>query len=499
MDQFSIVKEKADILQEFIDAGGILTRTTYGNEVMVICPFHDDKKASMSINKELKVFNCFGCSAKGDVIELYSKMKGVSIRRSLLELAHKYSINISNEIKINKSNNKDTIIQIYNEIANIGLDFMLKKNKGYTYINNRGVGIKTIKELKIGFIENSFLLFNYLKNIGFSEKKLFSTGLFNKNKEFVLADRVLFPIFNLKKEVVMFTGRSINDLTLPKYKNSVNKIINKSEALYNLQSLHGNHKYMIIVEGPMDAVALYENDKKNAVAVLGKTISRIQYNIISQMTNNVVIWLDNDKKDVITSSYKSFIGLYNRGVNVKYILLDDKLDPYDFCQKMSLSRLDKYIIDFSEYFMRTLAFVIDEKDLFFEDELQSLCNEYAQFMKKNELFDVKNYIENKYGYSLKLNRYNEIDEISLESIGFKKDNIGEDVFVKKYGELFIYLIKKRNIIRLLNFIKKTRYVNMDELEKEIIINDNQVIVDNDSLAELKSYIGILEEAYYDYA
>lgn len=499
MNQYEVVKEKVDILQVFMDTGGVVASNNYGDEIMVNCPFqdHDDKKASMSINKEKKVYYCFGCSRKGDVFDLYSELHDVSIKQSLHDLAVKYSINIEGRVKSKAMSYNETTVKIYNEVANHGLKLLLNNSKGYDYVISRGIGLETLKAFKIGYIGNAVALFDFLLNKGYDHKNIIDSGLFDKSKRFTLSDRILFPIQNLRGDVVAFTARAIDEDSSSKYKNSVNKIIKKSEIVYNLHSYHANNKYMFIVEGPMDAIALYEKQKKNAVAVLGKDLSDVQCNMIAQRTSNVVIWLDNDNENVIRSVYKSYVDLYTRGVNVKFVLLDDekrKNDPCEFCSDTSISSLKRHIISFAEYFKKTIGFIINEKELFFQEELQKIFSEYAPYMRKNELMDIKNYIESKYECSLKINGKDEIDEISLATIGFKKDKISKKVFIKKNNGMFMYLVEKEKTFRLLNFITKNEYNSYDELVKDIIINDNQVIINRNTISELKSYIELLEEA-----
>lgn len=493
MNQFDKVKERVDIIKVFTDAGGRISKSAYSNQVMVNCPFHNDKHASMSINKDLKVFCCFTCSGKGDVFDLHSKMNDISLYDSLRKLAEEYSIVLDDQKNIlNKRQSLNLPLELYNEVASIANSILInKKNIGYDYLISRGISIETMTKIKLGYISTSNDIYSLLIRGKFTDANLMKSGLFNNRKQFILANRVLFPVFNLNKQVIMFTGRALDDLTSPKYKHSVNKIVNKSETLYNSQSHHGNQQYKIVVEGPMDAIALYEKGRKNAVALLGKDISEYQYNMIAQLTKNVVVWLDNDNKHVILSAYKSFKEFSDRLINVKFALLEPTMDPFDYCSTNSISEIERCFVSFGKYFVKTISLVINVDNLFFQDELQEIFNEYAHYMSRKEQFDVKKALEEMYSCQLHVNSENIVDDFTLDSIGFKRDENVYNLYVREQNGGYFYLIRCGNIYRLLNMAVNKKFKDFESLNEEIVINDNQVVIGKNNLKHLKEYIEIL--------
>lgn len=334
-------------------------------------------------------------------------------------MAEEYSIVLDDQNDtFNKSSSSSVTLELYNEVASIANAILInKENFGYDYLISRRVSIETMTKIKLGYISMSNDIYSLLIRRKFTDTDLMKSGLFDNKRQFILENRVLFPVFNMNKQVIMFTGRAINDETSPKYKHSVNKIVNKSEILYNSQSHHGNQQYKIVVEGPMDAIALYEKGKKNAVALLGKDISEYQYNTIAQLTKNVVIWLDNDNKHVVLSAYKSFKEFSDRLVNVKFALLEPTMDPFDYCSTNSIAQFESSVVNFGKYFVKTIGLIINVDNLFFRDELQGVFNKYAPYMNRKEQFDVKKALEEIYNCQLHVNSENVVDDFTLDSIG----------------------------------------------------------------------------------
>ena len=272
-----------------------------GNSYVGFSPFKNENTPSFKVNQNKKIFKDFSSGIGGDVIQFYSLMKKISRVDAMRELARMYNINISN------SYNRD-LYSLEHKILNDAVKFFSDKFKvskvAQEYMINRGYNIKDLNEYSIGYAPDSWNeLYEELK-VKYDVKAIQSLGLIsndNLNSDRYydnFRNRIIFPIFNTKNQIIALGGRYIGTGDSPKYINSMeSKIFNKSNELYGIfdggVSLKQD-KYAILTEGYLDVLSSHLNGFKNTVASLGTAFTDGQAKLIKKYVNSILILYDND-------------------------------------------------------------------------------------------------------------------------------------------------------------------------------------------------------------
>ena len=271
-----------------------------------LCPFHGEKTPSFYVNESKQIYKCFGCGEGGDVINFVMKMENLDFIDAVKVLAQKYGIEINTNMD-EESKKKLEKIKKFQDIHTEAARFYFsnlhtKKNSGYAYLRSRGLDNKIIKKFGLGYSLASWnSLMDYLTSKGYSNKDLIECGLLAHKKESnkiydKFRNRVMFPIFDYRGNVIGFGGRVLDD-SLPKYLNSPDTItFNKRYNLYglNFSRKEIKNKTLILVEGYMDLISLYQYGIKNVVATLGTALTKEQGMLIKRYADNVIISYDSD-------------------------------------------------------------------------------------------------------------------------------------------------------------------------------------------------------------
>ena len=312
-----------------------------GKEYIGNCPFHEDKTPSFFVNDEKGLYYCFGCGAKGDIFNFCSKYKMINFMEVIKYLAKEAGINLNKN-----KNHKDQEINNYNileEACRFFENKLCNSNIGIyarNYLNNRKINIETQKKFRLGFAPLGNKLQDYLKYKGFSQQQMLMAGLLkqldNSRKKNIVYEifrnRLIFPIHNIYGHIVAFGGRTLDNIK-PKYINSPeSKIFKKRNILYGLkQGIEKNNltKEIIVCEGYMDAISLYQKGFNIATATLGTALTGEQLNVLWQKTNNPIICFDGDNagKKAIVRSINTILPILKAGKSVRFMKLPKNKDP----------------------------------------------------------------------------------------------------------------------------------------------------------------------------
>ena len=277
------------------------------------CPFHSEKTASFHVDDNKAFYYCFGCHTKGNVFNFLVEKEGLSFQEAVKNLSVKAGLNyqlesnskskdILSERKLNLQKELITIHQIACEFFNENL-FSPKGTKALNYLMERGISKDTIKEFKIGYSpKEGHILTKVLLKKGFSRETIEKTGLCLTSEKNTLfdrfRDRIMFPILNKYSKIVAFGGRAINEGFGAKYLNSPETdIFKKGSIIFNLNNVrkHLRKDDLIIVEGYMDVISLYNSSIKTSVAPLGTALTEKQLHLIWETCEEPVLFFDGDK------------------------------------------------------------------------------------------------------------------------------------------------------------------------------------------------------------
>ena len=310
-----------------------------GSNFKGLCPFHNEKTPSFMVNEQKQIFNCFGCGEKGDVIHFVQRFNNMEFMEACEKLAEEYNI----EIPKHGTRRKEDLSRYY-EINSVAARFFFDNltrcaNPGYTYIRKRGISDETIKHFGLGYSPNSWnSLYKYLQSKGVSDDDMLKLGLVTQGKKGVydkFRGRLMFPIFNTRGKVIGFGGRALGD-EMPKYLNSPeSEVFLKKNNLYALNFTKKNvsdENQVIIVEGYMDAISLYQNGICNVVASLGTALTENQCQLITRYTKNVVLSYDSDSAG-IKPALRGIDVMRSSHANVRILQVTGGKDPDEFVKK----------------------------------------------------------------------------------------------------------------------------------------------------------------------
>lgn len=280
------IRDRSDIV-DIISQYVILKRS--GRNFFGVCPFHKEKTPSFSVSPDKQIFHCFGCGAGGNVIHFISKIENMDFKETIELLAEKSGVQLPT-LNNNRDNKqlllKEKVYQINEEAAKFYHEKLYKPSSkiAQEYIKKRKLDNKTLKAFLIGYSDGIDELYKHLKQEGFTDEEILLSSLVNKSQRGQYIDRfrnrLIFPIQDIKNRVIAFGGR-ILDNSLPKYINSPENIVySKGRNLYGLNVAKSSREdKMIIVEGYMDAISLYQRGITNVVASLGTALTEAQRKI----------------------------------------------------------------------------------------------------------------------------------------------------------------------------------------------------------------------------
>lgn len=448
-----------------------------GSNYKGLCPFHGEKTPSFHISSSKQIYKCFGCGEGGDVINFVMKMENLDFIDAVKLLANKYGIeintNMNEEDKLRMEKSKK-YQDIHLEAARFYFANLLKgKNPGYDYLRKRGLDDKTIKKFGLGYSQKSWNeLMDYLLSKGYDKQDLVQCGLVNHkaegNKYYDrFRNRVMFPIFDYRGNVIGFGGRVLDD-SLPKYLNSPDSLIfNKRYNLYGLNFSRKNivDRTIILVEGYMDLISLFQYGVRNVVATLGTALTEQQGNLIKRYADTAIISYDSDEEG-IKATLRAIEILSKIGINVKVINLKDCKDPDEFVRKYGLEEYKKAIGDSTHYIKFRIDHLRKSFNLEKDEERVKFAKEASKIIK-----ELKSPVEVDYYTNYIAKQIN----ISTESI--KKEVYGKDynkVYNKQNNK---YVTKKvEKVIEKPKAIKKGK-----ELVEETLI---KLLLENKKIREI---------------
>lgn len=422
------IRDRADIVDligEYVD----LKRS--GSNYMGLCPFHSEKTPSFSVSPSKSIFKCFGCGVGGDVITFVMKRENLSFPEAVEFLADKYNV----RLEVYKDENKEAREKrnrLYEINREAGLHFLKNyeaSQKTQLYLKNRMLSDKTIRSYGIGYSKDSWTdLYDHLTKMGYREDELLELNLISKSKNgnYIdrFRDRVMFPIINRNNRIIGFGARAFGDAK-PKYLNSrETPIFHKGSNVFNINiiSRESTRERIILVEGYMDVISLYNSGINYSVASLGTSLTIDQANIIKKMARDIYICYDSDSAGINATSRAIDIFL-QAAVKPKIIELEGGLDPDDFIKKYGIEGFENKIksaISYIEFKIKKLKenfnledseglsnFTIDsakilssiknpiERDIFVKDFSRkynisyTAIENYINYLNRNKLKETK--------------------------------------------------------------------------------------------------------------
>jgi DNA primase len=335
------IRDSADILDVVSDYVQLKRR---GRNYFGLCPFHQEKTPSFSVNQQKQIFHCFGCGRGGNAITFVMELEKVEFVEAVKRLGDKYGIPVD-LTGITDPKHKATVQQIL-DLYDLAADFYQKELRGGSgtkvreYLEERGFSEATIALFKIGYAPPGWdNLLNLVKTKKFSKEALNQSGLFSAGERGPydrFRSRIMFPISNIGGRVVALAGRIFESDDPAKYVNSPETpVYHKSDILYGYSLTRNDirdQETAIIVEGYLDLIQLYQAGIHNIVAVSGTALTDRHARELRKLTPDICLAYDGDSAG-IQAAIRGGYTLLRNGLNPKIILLPPDLDPDDWVLK----------------------------------------------------------------------------------------------------------------------------------------------------------------------
>lgn len=338
------LKQKNDIVEVI---SGYVSLDRKGGTYWACCPFHHERTPSFAVNQGDQFYHCFGCGVSGDVVRFVQEIESTDFMGAVRILAARAKMevpesNFDTEKAQELKKKRDAMAKIMLDSARFYLSNLYSGDKRaqahLQYISNRKLSPTTVKKFGLGASLDFYGLPDYLAGRGYSKQDLIDSGALTESRNGKLVDsqggRLIFPIINAFDEVVAFGGRLLEKADFAKYKNTKETLLfNKSKTLYNINLLKKLKRTkpiteVIMVEGYMDTISLYQAGFENVVASMGTSLTKEQARLVKRYSNNVLISYDGDFAGQKADSRGLEI-LKDEALNVRVVPMPDGLDPDD--------------------------------------------------------------------------------------------------------------------------------------------------------------------------
>ena len=484
--QIDNIKDRINIVDI---AENYLTLKKSGRNYFALCPFHSEKTPSFSINEELQFYHCFGCGESGDVVSFIEKMEHIEFGEAIEILAKKANITI--EHKYTQRNNTGVRLKEINSFAmNFFRKELIENKDALTYlIKKRNITKESIKKFKLGFNNKGDRLVKYLKLKGLSDKQIIEYGFGKKNQnslEDKFQERVIFPISNIKGEVVGFIGRTINENRHPKYLNSnETEIFKKNELLYGIDLAKNKispNDFIILTEGNIDVIKSVQSGIENIVGIEGTALSLEHLKYIGRYTKNIYFAFDMDIAG-INALKRSMDIAEKEGFNAKIIDLEENKDIDEYIEKNGKEKWIEKVGNPTDYITFLIQWEIENTDISSFTGKSKVAENILPIIQSIPNSIKRSFFMTELSYSLGITQ-----EVltSFKTSNKRKDNI--EIQPSKYTEIdleiyLLYLCMKRKILLRkalkeikIEYLKNEytkkifKYLQNGKNDKDIILN-----------------------------
>lgn len=313
-----------------------------------LCPFHGEKTPSFTVFEETASYYCFGCGAGGDVITFVMKYQNLDYVEAVRYLAERAGMSLPEEESRNAAfqrSKRERMYEMHKLAARFFYSYLVSPagKAGLDYLTNRGITKESIVRYGLGYAPDSFsALKDHLRSKGFSWEEMLAAGLLAKSEKGNTYDkfrnRVMFPVFDLRGNVVAFSGRILGD-GQPKYLNSPETdIYTKGNCVFGLQLAKNEPEgTLILCEGNLDVVSLSQAGFTGAVAPLGTAFTKEQARILAKYAKTVVVAFDNDSAG-LKATDKAIRFLEEQGIPVRVLQMSGAKDPDEFIKTYGKER-----------------------------------------------------------------------------------------------------------------------------------------------------------------
>lgn len=394
-----IPRNVIDEIRNSVDIGDVIGRYVQlhqaGKNLIGLCPFHDEKTPSFSVNEEKQFFYCFGCHRSGNVFQFLMELKHIDFVDAVKEIANDSNIKIPEQyvsVPAKPSNNENRqLFDLHDKAAKLYHHILVNTPAGQValnYLKKRGMSEELIEQFGLGYAPDQRILKPFFQQQKVDYQLLRKSGLFSEDQQGELRDRfierIMYPIKNGQGQVIAFSGRLIDTskTNLPKYLNSPETpIFNKRRTLFNFDVARKAARKdgrLYLFEGFMDVISAFAAGIENGIASMGTSFTEEQVAIIGRATKQLDICYDGDQPG--QNAIDRAVSLVNdhrpNQLQVKIVQLPAGIDPDEYVQKYGPQQFNAYLTNkeetTTEFYLR---FLRNGKNLDNQNELMQYLNQ----------------------------------------------------------------------------------------------------------------------------
>ena len=362
-----------------------------GSNLFGLCPFHGEKTASFSVAPEKGIYYCFGCHKGGGVINFQMEVEGLSYPDAVRALAKRAGMEVPEDEQYQSRYRQQERLWALSKEAARFFHAQLYGPVGVNalkYAQSRGMPQSVLTTFGIGYAPDSWdALVKAMRVKGYTDQELIDAGLVtvsrkNNNIYDRFRDRLMFPIIDVRGNVIGFGGRIMNnDKSAAKYLNSPETLIfNKRKNLFALNlAKKSKLGYLILVEGYMDAIALHQYGFDCAVASLGTALTEDGATLLSRYTEQVVLIYDGDQAGQ-NATQRAIPILEKAGLQVKVLQMRDAKDPDEYLKKFGADKFKVLLEESSNRIEYQLKVILRKYDIREDDQRVKYIQESAELI-----------------------------------------------------------------------------------------------------------------------
>ncbi|KRM12093.1 DNA primase [Paucilactobacillus suebicus DSM 5007 = KCTC 3549] len=335
-----------------------------GKNLFGLCPFHEEKTASFSVNEDKQIFHCFSCGRGGNVFKFIMEIENISFPQAVIKVAQDNQIDLPQSVEsrdYNEAPQVDSLtaqlIDVHELASKLYHHILVNTAAGeraLDYLTKRGLSKDIIDQFSIGYAPPQRLMYQFLHDKNMDDDLLRQTGLFLEWQDGHLydrfVDRVMFPIKNGSGKVIAFSGRllSTENTDQPKYLNSPEtKIFNKRKVLFNFDIARKAARRdgkLVLFEGFMDVIAAYRADVTNGIASMGTSLTEEQISTIERVTSSIDVCYDGDSAGQnATNRAISVISEQAPKLEIEIVSMPAGIDPDEYLQKYGAEKFKDWL------------------------------------------------------------------------------------------------------------------------------------------------------------
>ena len=367
--------------------GQYVTLKRSGSNMFGLCPFHGEKTASFSVAPEKGIYYCFGCHKGGGAINFMMEVEGLSYPDAVRKLAQRAGMQVPEDEQYQSRYRQQERLWALMKEAGRFFNTQLYEPVGaqcLAYTQKRGLSKGILTRFGVGYAPDSWnALVDAMRKKGYTDQELKDADLVGEKNGRIydrFRNRLMFPIIDVRGNVIGFGGRVLDD-SKPKYLNSNETVIfNKRKNLFGLNFAKKTKlPYIILVEGNVDVITLHQFGFDNAVASLGTSLTEEQVTLLSRYTEQVVLTYDGDEAGQ-RAAQRAIPMLEKAGIQVKVLQMKDAKDPDEFLHKFGPDRFKLLLEDSSNRVEYQLNAISKKYDLKVDDERIKFIHESAELI-----------------------------------------------------------------------------------------------------------------------